>query len=78
MCQQGLVPVVVTIACLLVDLNVDFLTAQEPSLPLTPSVYERTFSYVNADESLTNLERQYISLFDNESHQVISLLHLLS
>ncbi|XP_050726962.1 phospholipid-transporting ATPase ABCA3-like [Eriocheir sinensis] len=66
---QGLVPVVVTIACLLVDGNIDFLTAQEPSLPLTLSIYEKTFSLVNADENLKNLEHQYVSLFD-DYHEV--------
>lgn len=62
---------VVTIACLLVDRNFDFLTAQEPPLPLTLSIYERTFSFVNAEESLKNLEQQYVRLFD-EYHEVIS------
>lgn len=61
---------VVTVACLLVDGNIDFLTAQEPSLPLTLSIYEKTFSLVNAEENLKNLEHQYVSLFD-DYHEVI-------
>ncbi|XP_063859615.1 phospholipid-transporting ATPase ABCA3-like isoform X2 [Scylla paramamosain] len=66
---QGLVPVVVTIACLLVDRNFDFFLSQEPLLTLTPSVFPKTFSFVSADEGLADLSSQYKDLFTGE-HEV--------
>ncbi|XP_045131522.1 phospholipid-transporting ATPase ABCA3-like [Portunus trituberculatus] len=66
---QGLVPVVVTIACLLVDRNFNFFLAQEPLLTLTPSIFPKTFSFVSADENLTDLSSHYKDLFTSK-HEV--------
>ncbi|KAG0724247.1 ATP-binding cassette sub-family A member 17 [Chionoecetes opilio] len=67
---QGLVPVVVTIACLLIDRNFNFFTEQEPPLSLTPSVFSTTtFSFVNADPGLENLTSHYKHLF-GANHKV--------
>lgn len=66
----------VTVACLLVDRNVDFLTAQEPPLPLVPSAYEKTYSFVYSDESLTDFSYEYLGLFD-EDHEVLYCVFFL-
>lgn len=67
---QGLVPVVVTIVCLLVDRNFDFFNAQEPSLPLTLSVFPKTFSFLRADDGLEDFAEYYKDIVNVNDHKV--------
>ncbi|KAK8749805.1 hypothetical protein OTU49_015555, partial [Cherax quadricarinatus] len=52
---QGLIPVVVTISCLLVDQTFDMLTSQEPPLDLNLSIFSHSYSFFSNDPDLYNL-----------------------
>lgn len=58
-------PVVVSIACLLVDQNMDFFTTTEPPLTLDIDLYPYTFSFVHADpyNHTQDLARTYETMF---------------
>ncbi|XP_069191601.1 LOW QUALITY PROTEIN: phospholipid-transporting ATPase ABCA3 [Procambarus clarkii] len=66
---QGLIPVAVTLSCLLVDQTLDVFTSQEPPLVLDLSIFPYTTSFVRADPPLQYLAEQYTSLF-TDPHEV--------
>ncbi|KAK4327951.1 hypothetical protein Pmani_001612 [Petrolisthes manimaculis] len=62
---QGLVPVVVSIVCLLVDQTLDFFTTTEPPLTLSIDLFPYTYSYVHAESNIItqDLAHTYKSMF---------------
>nr|XP_045609701.1 phospholipid-transporting ATPase ABCA3-like isoform X2 [Procambarus clarkii] len=62
---QGLLPVVVTVLCLLVDASFTEDTLREPPLVLSPTMYPYSISYVLASSRHQGLSDAYQSLFHN-------------
>ncbi|KAK8749815.1 hypothetical protein OTU49_015564, partial [Cherax quadricarinatus] len=60
---QGLLPVLVTVLCLLVDASFMQDTFKEPPLTLNISIYPYTMSYVHVDQANQHLAAPYESLF---------------
>nr|XP_053628635.1 phospholipid-transporting ATPase ABCA3-like [Cherax quadricarinatus] len=60
---QGLLPVLVTVLCLLVDASFTQDTFKEPPLTLNISIYPYTMSYVHVDQANQHLAAPYESLF---------------
>lgn len=74
---QSLIPVLVSIICLLVDKNIQTLTSSEPPLQLDLDLISPSTSFVHAGEDQQPLKDHYVSLFSSP-HKVFNTTNMIA